>query len=526
MNDIAKGFTTQDAPDIEPRPGGKTIIRISAGDLHLAWRQSENALIEAKCPVYVRNQRLVWPMWRWEKVDDVSDEKTLVCQIVEYNRVQLHDMLTHHAAKYEKYDGRSKDWRIIEPPKEVVESLLYAKHWGFNSLRGIVNAPIMRVDGSLLLIEGYDDLTELWFKSSNTVRLPDLPERPTMEEAQTALAVLHDLLDEFAFEDEYSMAAALSATMTVCLKGLIPIAPVYLITAPEPRSGKTYLVKIVSGLATGHKPVNIAGSEGHVEMEKRIETALRSGRVILSLNNLPNGMSVQSEALCQASTEGEFAYRYLGEHAETKCDCRGTTIFLNGNNITVGSDLVERTAHIRLDARMPFPGERTFKNKPMEMVVASRGRYLGAVFTVARWGIQNNERFVKKGLAVAGFEDWSRFVQRPLMALGVADPLGNRETLRKTDPDRSEFEEIINALVGIYGKGGAAFTVSDLEGVASNFAELENLMMDYGKVNAKKFGKRLKKHVGRISEKNWELIIDGTTGGANRYRIRQLKVTV
>ena len=148
--------------------------------------------------------------------------------------------------------------------------------------------------------------------------------------------------------------------MTPVLRAAMDIAPFFLITAPEPRTGKTLLVYLCAVLATGHNPVATAGSEKSEEMEKRIETAALSGRPILHFNNLPNGMMLESASLSQMITEGEVRIRKLGVHQEGLCDCRATTVFANGNNVTVSEDLVPRTV-----ASASMQGPNIQKNGPL-----------------------------------------------------------------------------------------------------------------------------------------------------------------
>ena len=45
----------------------RTIIRIEDGKLDELWRAVQRELIKRGCPVYVRGNRLVQPLWRWEK---------------------------------------------------------------------------------------------------------------------------------------------------------------------------------------------------------------------------------------------------------------------------------------------------------------------------------------------------------------------------------------------------------------------------------------------------------------------------
>src|SRR5207247_2613828 len=115
--------------------------------------------------------------------------------------------------------------------------------------------------------------------------------------------------------------------------------------------------------------------------------------------------------------EGKMLIRKLGRHEEGLCDCRGTTIFLNGNNILVAADLVPRTLVCRLNANAEQPGTRTFDFNPIERMRRDRGAYLAAIFTIVRAFIAAGSPSPDKGkmIAIAGYEPWSRFVQQPLI---------------------------------------------------------------------------------------------------------------
>ena len=126
----------------------------------------------------------------------------------------------------------------IDPPNEVIERLIVIGHWSFPSVVGLVNSPAMRRDGSLLVNEGYDAATQLWYKSSGGIGLSPISDRPTREDAEAALNKLNELLGGFPFEDDTSRAAALAALMTPVLRAAMDIAPLFLITAPEPRTGR------------------------------------------------------------------------------------------------------------------------------------------------------------------------------------------------------------------------------------------------------------------------------------------------
>ena len=363
--------------------GEGSIVRWVAGKLDKVWRQTERLMIDAGVPVYVRGGHLVQPLWRWEKSAGERDVLTML--FVPYNVARLGDVVAHQARiQFQKFDARSGKWRNVDPPNEVIERLIVIGHWSFPSVVGLANSPTMRRDGSLLVKEGYDAATQLWYKSSGGIDLPPIPDCLTREDAEAALNKLNELLGGFPFEDDTSRSAALAALMTPVLRAAMDIAPMFLITAPEPRTGKTKLVYLCAVLATGRNPVATAGSEKPEEMEKRIETAALGGRPILHFNNLPNGMVLESSGLSQMLTEGEVVIRKLGAHEEGTCDCRATTAYANGNNVTVSADLVLRTVAIRLDAQSERPEERSFEFDPIERVRTDRGGYLAAVFIIAK----------------------------------------------------------------------------------------------------------------------------------------------
>ena len=242
-------------------------------------------------------------------------------------------------------------------------------------------------------------------------------------------------------------------------------------------------------------------------MEKRIETAALSGRPILHFNNLPNGMTLESAGLSQMLTEGTVHVRKLGVLEEGTCDCRATTVYANGNNVTVAEDLVVRVVAIRLDAGVERPEERTFEFDPIERVRADRGEYLAAVFTIAKAFMAAGRPRPEGMSVVAGFEEWSRLVQQPLVWLGMPDPLGNRETLRGLDEKEQELEHLLEVLRKYRAALGGGFTGAKCLQLANEKSQgewgeymrpdLRELMMREGKINERAFGKLLSRHRNR-----------------------------
>jgi putative DNA primase/helicase len=283
-------------------------------------------------------------------------------------------------------------------------------------------------------------------------------------------------------------------------------------------TGKTYLIELIDVIAMSHKPVPTAGAEKKEEFEKRVETAALSGRPIIHLNNLPNGMTVESERLCEYSTEGMVSIRLLGHHQEGQCDCRATTIFLNGNNIVMGGDLVFRTVGCRLDAEEEHPEERTFNFDPMQEVRKDRGAYLAAVFTIIRAFFAAGTPKPANMKRVAGFDQWSQWIQQPLMWLGMPDPFGSMEKMRGRVPTEEKLLQVLEVLQQVFKTDDErrAITVAECAKRAEQCPALREWMLVRGEINTRSFGRLLTGYDGKIRG-GWRIRVSDEPGKSNLY---------
>ncbi|WP_409187617.1 hypothetical protein [Bradyrhizobium sp. RDM4] len=229
-------------------------------------------------------------------------------------------------------------------------------------------------------------------------------------------------------------------------------------------------------------------------------------------------------------TEGVVKIRPFGKNDQTiACDCSGTTIFANGNNIRIVGDLVRRTLTTRLDTKSESPETRSFDFDPVDEVKADRGKYLAAAFTIARAymaaGSPNAET-----IPLAGFSGWSRVVREPLIWLGLPDPVQSMESARSLDPERGELRQRIAALTGAFGIE-KEFTAAEVCRKAIETSHggsalahpglLEAFSRTDGRpLTAKSIGHQLMKHAGRVSAGLLiELAVSNDRNG-HRYRIK------
>jgi hypothetical protein len=150
------------------------------------------------------------------------------------------------AAVWGRFDQRSGEWVPIDAPLRAATTYRQrVGRWRLPVLAGLLNAPTLRSDGSILAMPGYDAKTGLLLNLSGA-NFPSIPERPGQAAAAEALRLLDSLVATFPFVDRSSRAVALSGILTACVRRSLPTAPMHAFTAPTAGSGKSMLVDLIS----------------------------------------------------------------------------------------------------------------------------------------------------------------------------------------------------------------------------------------------------------------------------------------
>jgi putative DNA primase/helicase len=126
--------------------------------------------------------------------------------------------------------------------------------WKLPILNGIVQAPFLRIDGSLCETPGYDPASKLLFKAEGL--FPPVPHQPSRAEALKALALLEDLISTFPFVGKADRSVALAAILTTMDRRSMATAPLFAFNSPVAGTGKSKLVDLCSILATG-QPMSV-----------------------------------------------------------------------------------------------------------------------------------------------------------------------------------------------------------------------------------------------------------------------------
>jgi hypothetical protein len=404
------------------------VIVIQDGEIPRMLGESADALEKAGVPLYARGGIVVQPH---KEVYDAADGRRTGATVLTKVTIPGITVEMAHAATFVEYklvDGIPTP--VYANPPANIANIMLAPNRFFTvpTVSGIITTPLIREDGSIFGgdREAYDPRSAMYYVPSIT--MPTLSERPSQGEAKQALDFLKSLLSEFKFVGPVDQSVALAAMLTALTRGSMPAAPMFLMRAHTAGTGKSYLVDLCSTLATGEICPVIADPKNDEELEKRLGAMLLSGVPIISLDNLSR--DIGGDLLCQITERPRVRTRILGKSETPEFDCR-VTVFGTGNNIGAAGDMSRRTLFCNMDAVLERPEMRTFAAKPVELVKAARGNYVGAAYTIIRAYLTAGVPGLKP---LASYDAWCRFVRGPLMWLGEADPVKSMEEVRNEDP--------------------------------------------------------------------------------------------
>lgn len=459
------------AQDVVPGMAPKRrTVQVVPGELPAAVDQAEAALYE-QCPdIFQRAGAIVRPVRAL--VDVAGGDKANSVRLSAVSKHHLAERLTA-AAGWEKYDGRAGDFVPIDCPMVIAETYLARDgSWRLRSLAGIIDAPTLRQDGSILSGEGYDAATGLLVMGDQS-KFPEIPAEPSQEDARTALDRLKELIDDFPFVSNIDKSVSLSAILTACIRRSLPTAPMHCFSAPTAGSGKSTLVDVASIIANGHRAAVMSQGRDEAEQEKRLVAALLAGDAVVSIDNATQPLD--GDLLCQALTQDTVRVRVLGA-SELRSMPTNAFFAATGNSLLLQGDMTRRALLCSLDPQCERPELRTFTNNPLQIAAEGRARYLCAALTILR-AFHVAGRPKQVGVSQLGsFEVWSGWVRSALVWLGEADPVATMEKARKSDPKLEAFMSLMAQWESVIGD--RSVTVREVISIAT---EQEN---SYGQARA------------------------------------------
>ena len=219
----------------------------------------------------------------------------------------------------------------------------------------------------------------------------------------------------------------------------MPTAPIYLVRADTPGTGKSHLVDVIAMVATGQFCPVITAAKGSEETEKRLGAILLGAVPIFSLDNCT--YDLEGELLCQLTERPVVNVRILGRSEMPPCECRAT-VFATGNNITFRGDMVRRGLVCNLEALDERPELRVFQKDALEVAANNRGAYVAAALTIVRAYLAAGSPPVCGPFG--SYAAWSTMVRSPLIWLDEPDPIISMEGIRDEDAVLNSIREFVS----------------------------------------------------------------------------------
>lgn len=469
LNDLAKAVNTvrrdarQDLIANRTAKGDDGLLRICVNGRQMreVVEDSLLALTQQNVPpvVYMRSGNLV----RLKR-----DEKGRAT-IGELSEAGLRGRL-ERSANYFAVNGEGAEF--IEPPpitvvKDILalnvnEELERLEYRQLPGLDAVVESPVIRPDGSVLLTPGYDPRTQLFYAPAPALLDLRVEDRPTPEAVAAAVEIVQEVVVDFPFADDASRANFWAYLITLFVRpaiaGKVPLA---MFDKPTPGTGGSLLAEAAVTIATGREVEMVGAPHDEDEWRKLVSTMLGAGDAVVVVDNVEH--TLESDALARVITCGEWADRQLGSLDKLRSPSRAVWA-VTGNNVALGRNIVRRVYQIRLDAQMPDPHRRRHFKHPelLPWIMENRRRIVAAVLTICRAWFAEGRPVAADVPVMGSFETWSRTVGGILAHAGVDGFLGNLESmLSESGEESSPWEAFLTALGAEYG--AVPFSIGQVE---------------------------------------------------------------
>jgi hypothetical protein len=243
------------------------------------------------------------------------------------------------------------------PPEWAVKQVIRAATWpGLRRLAGVIEAPALLPDGTVLDVPGYHAGSGLLYEPSGTY--PRVSDHPTHEQAKAAAERLLALVKEFDFAGDAHPAVWLACLLTVLARPAIAgPCPLFLFDAPTAGSGKTLLARLVGLISTGREPPISELSTEAEEVRKSIGAIVMEGDRLVVLDNASGTFGCAP--LDSVLTAPTYKARILGRSQRTADLAVQTVWIATGNNLRLRGDTHRRVVPCRLVPRCERPEERS-----------------------------------------------------------------------------------------------------------------------------------------------------------------------
>jgi hypothetical protein len=390
---------------------GRTTIRVTS-DIHTAVDIAITTL-EGAPGLYSRGRSLVQVLRT--KHDDVGPT------IREMPMSIVRTLLSSRGV-YVKHNPSTGMPSSVEVPDAVVAAVKDQGVWStVPQLTGLLEAPSMRPDGSIIQEPGYDEATGFLYIPSED--FDPIFHSPSQEDAVEARKRFDEILSDFPFESDAGRSVFLASLLSVLARPAIKgSVPAFIFDANMSGSGKSLLVDLALLVATGRLASPIAYPGDDTELEKVLASYAMRAAQFINFDNITRGFGGGPLDKC-LTAGGAIDLRVLGK-SEALTFLWMTVIFASGNNVSIAGDTHRRALVCRLENMEEGRILRNdYKHRDIKQYVAdNRGELVAAALTILRaWVVAGRPHMDCKPLG--SFEGWSNLIPPALVFAGATNPL-------------------------------------------------------------------------------------------------------
>ena len=366
-----------------------------------------------------------------------------------------------------KHDSDATKVLLSVPPKELPV------------LKGVVSVPVFLSDGTLVSEPGYHEKAEIVYYPAQGWDMPAVSKRPTEEEVQAAVdLIFKDLFVDFPFSGAADRAHALAALLLPFARQLFQgCAPLHVIDASTPGTGKSLLCELISIVVTGKPSETTTLPKNDEEVGKKFTAELMRGRPMFVIDNVDfSEKRLNSANFASALTAEIWNGRQLG-HTKTLTMPNHALWMLTGNNARFSNELSRRVIPCRLEAKMERPWERKeFKHSEIGgWARRHRPELVHAVLTIIQNWIAGGMK-KQYEVSLGSFEAWARTIGGIINAAGVEGFLKNlTEYQLETNEEAAFWARLLPEWFKTYGEelinASKVVELCEEEGLFTDFDE-------------------------------------------------------
>jgi hypothetical protein len=334
------------------------------------------------------------------------------------------------------------------PGAQIINMVLSEREWGtLPELKGIITAPVLRPDGTILQEHGYDLQTGYWLSPQVEISVPEMPSDEDVREARTL--ILDQVLADFPWRDPPSKANAVAMMFCPHMRPYLGgLSPLFAVSATQPGTGKGLLCSI-TGTPYGMSTQTIPDNQ---ELRKTITSILGdTAEPVVALDNIDRPL--RSPELAAVLTMDRWSSRILARN-KVGTFLNDRTWIANGNQLQLAGDMPRRAIWIGLDYPYEDPAGRSctsFKIADMyTWLERSRAALLRAQLIMLRaWILAGAPR--DETQVMGGFTSWVRAMGGFLEFHGIGGFRGNQDELLAHDQGGGELGALFRAWRGVFG---------------------------------------------------------------------------